>query len=265
MIKTLDDIVALGKEVRDAGFKALKTNMIVFENATARMHGPGTGRGIGHPELNLSSAMQTGFVDLLAAFEEGAGPGIQLMLDLNLHFKPEGYKRLAHLSEQFDMLWLEMDTFEPGQLAHIRSSTTTPIASLEAIHGRRNLRAYLEAHAVDAAIIDVEWNGMPEAIRMAAMCDAYEINCAAHNASGPLATLASAHFCAVIPNFRIMEFDGDEVPWRRSFLTNPYKVENGEFFIPSGPGWGAEIDEEAVKARPGKHSPFRSPRLCYAA
>jgi L-alanine-DL-glutamate epimerase-like enolase superfamily enzyme len=60
----------------------------------------------------------------------------------------------------------------------------------------------------------------------------------------------SAHFAMAIPNFRIMEMDIDEVPWRRQFLTNPYTIENGAIVLPEGPGWGTEINEAAVKAHP---------------
>ena len=75
-------------------------------------------------------------------------------------------------------------------------------------------------------------------LRMAAMADSYEVNVAAHNSSGPLSTVISGHFCSVVPNLRMMEIDMDEVPWRPKLLTNPYRVENGEFVLPSGRGGG---------------------------
>jgi L-alanine-DL-glutamate epimerase-like enolase superfamily enzyme len=89
-------------------------------------------------------------------------------------------------------------------------------------------------------------------MRMAAMADAYEVNVASHTSSGPLSTVISAHYCAAIPNFRVMEIDVDEVPWRGKLLTRPYAVENGEFLLPAGPGWGTDIDEEVVRAHPAK-------------
>jgi L-alanine-DL-glutamate epimerase-like enolase superfamily enzyme len=134
----------------------------------------------------------------------------------------------------------------------VRQSTTTPIASLEAILGRRNLRPFLDHHAVDVAIIDPQWNGVPEALRMAAMADSYEVNVASHNFYGPLANIMCAHFCAAVPNFRIMEFDVDEVPWKCKLLTNPYVIENGEVLLPKGPGWGTEVDEDELRAHPAK-------------
>jgi L-alanine-DL-glutamate epimerase-like enolase superfamily enzyme len=87
---------------------------------------------------------------------------------------------------------------------------------------------------------------------MAAMADAYEVNVASHNFNGPLANIMSAHFCAAIPNFRIMEFDADEVPWKAKLLTKPYVVENGELLLPSGPGWGTAVNEAIIRAHPAK-------------
>jgi L-alanine-DL-glutamate epimerase-like enolase superfamily enzyme len=51
-------------------------------------------------------------------------------------------------------------------------------------------------------------------MKIAAMAEAYEVNCAPHNFYGHMSTLMSAHFCAAIPNFRIMEIDIDDVPWK---------------------------------------------------
>jgi L-alanine-DL-glutamate epimerase-like enolase superfamily enzyme len=51
-----------------------------------------------------------------------------------------------------------------------------------------------------------------------------------------------------------MEFVVDEAPWTRDFLHQPLLIENGELVLPSAPGWGSEINEEAVRARPAKTS-----------
>ena len=75
--------------------------------------------------------------------------------------------------------------------------------------------------------------------------------------SGPsgfcLASSISAHFCAAVPNFRIMETDIDSVPWRDEIVTNPPVIENGDFILPKGPGWGMDIDEKALKKHPPKN------------
>jgi L-alanine-DL-glutamate epimerase-like enolase superfamily enzyme len=252
-VRNLDDLKGAAREARERGFKALKANLLLFDARGGRQFAPGmTATGPGHPELNLTDDILDAMLAQLSALREGAGPGVRLLFDLNFNYKPEGLKRIARAVEPFNLLWLEMDMFEPKALALIRQSTATPIGSLETILGRRNLKPYLENYAADVAIIDAQWNGLPESIRMAAMADAYEVNVASHNFNGPLATVMSAHFCAVIPNFRISEFDADEVPWKPKMLTRPYVIENGDLLLPSGPGWGTEIDEDVVRAHPAK-------------
>ena len=120
---------------------------------------------------------------------------------------------------------------------------------------------FLEAGAVDVAIVDCLWNGVGESVKIAALCDLFEVNCAAHNyraspaptcrrpdsaallcsalffpsrsrsvccvccpaaapvtpralrlpADGWLGTAISAHFCAAIPNYKVLEVDVDDV------------------------------------------------------
>jgi len=252
-VRTIDDLKSAAREARERGFTALKTNVLLFDEKGGRQFAPGMiGAGAGHPELNLTDAVLDALVGQLTALHDGAGPEVRLLLDLNFNYKPEGLRRIAKAVEPFNLLWLEMDLFDPKALGLIRQSTTTPIGSLETIYGRRDLKPYLEHHSVDVAIVDPQWNGLVEGIKMAAMADAYEVNVASHNFSGPLANVMSAHFCAAIPNFRIMEFDADEVPWKPKLLTNPYVIENGAMLLPTGPGWGTVVNEAVVRAHPPK-------------
>jgi L-alanine-DL-glutamate epimerase-like enolase superfamily enzyme len=62
--------------------------------------------------------------------------------------------------------------------------------------------------------------------------------------------MMSAHFCAVVPNFRIMEIDPDRVPWYDDLVTVRPEVTQGSLVLPAGPGWGTEVNEEAVRAHP---------------
>jgi galactonate dehydratase len=118
------------------------------------------------------------------------------------------------------------------------------------VYGMAGFRPYLESRAVDFAIIDVQWNGMVHAQKMAALADAYDVNVAAHNYHGHLSTLMGAHLCALVPNFKAMEYVVDEVPWMQDFLTHPLQIDKGVMKLPTRPGWGSDIDEEALKARP---------------
>jgi L-alanine-DL-glutamate epimerase-like enolase superfamily enzyme len=73
---------------------------------------------------------------------------------------------------------------------------------------------------------------------------------APHNYYSHLADLHAIHLCAVLPNVRIMEIDIDDVPWKDDLLTAPVRIEAGHLFIPSGPGWGGDVDETVLRAHP---------------
>ncbi len=251
-LRTLDDVVALGKEVVAKGYTALKTNVFVLGD-TPYLHSPGFARNPdfpGFPELNADRHVLRALRDQLAAFRQGAGPEMDILVDLNFNFKTEGFLKVARALEPFDIFWVEIDTREPRALRYIREGTTIPVASGEALFGRRDYKPFLEDHAADVLIIDAPWNGVAESVKIAAMADAYEVNVAPHNFYGHLATMMSAHFCAVVPNFRIMEIDPDRVPWYDDLVTVKPEIKGGHLHLPAGPGWGTEVNEEAVRAHP---------------
>lgn len=249
-ISSLDDVEALGRQVRESGYRALKTNLMMFDMAEPYMYRPGFAGGAGDPDRNPTRAAIAAAVDQMSAFREGAGPDIGLKLDINFNFRTEGFLRIARALAPLELDWLEIDNFDAKALAQVRRGAPMPIASCEALSGRRQLRPFLEEQAVDVVIIDVPWNGILEAMRMAALADAFEVNVATHNFCGPIATLISAHFCAAVPNFRVMEMDVVQVPWTYELVTQAPVVENGEMRLPNGPGWGAEVDEAALRAYP---------------
>jgi L-alanine-DL-glutamate epimerase-like enolase superfamily enzyme len=249
-VRSLDDLVRLGEEVARRGFKGLKTNVIRFDGARPYVYAPGFNQAPGYPELNIDSRIVAAAKSQLEALRRGAGPHVGLHLDLNFNYKTEGYIRLARALEPLDLTWLEIDTYDPAALALIRRSARVPIASCESLYGRRQYRPFFERQSVDVAIIDVPWNGILEAYKIAAMADAFEINVAPHNFNGHLGSLMSAHLCAAIPNFRVMEIDIDDVSWKDETVIPPPVIENGDLLLPTGPGWGAEVNEAFVRAHP---------------
>ena len=251
-LRTLEDVVSLGREVVARGYTALKTNVFILGDRPY-LHSPGFARNLeqpGFPELNPDRHVLRALEHQLAAFREGAGPDMDILVDLNFNFKTEGFLKAARVLEPFDIFWVEIDTRDPRALRDIRRGTRIPVASGEALFGRRDYKPYLEHHAVDVLIIDAPWNGVAESLKIAAIADAYETNVAPHNFYGHLATMMSAHFCAVVPNFRIMEIDPDRVPWYDDLVTVRPEVSQGSLVLPAGPGWGTDVNEEAVRAHP---------------
>jgi galactonate dehydratase len=251
-LRTYDDMARHALEVKERGFRALKTNIARSAGGELRSFTPGFGRTPGWPELNWDNALTAGVTRQLMAIREAIGPDMGLMLDINFHFKTEGFRRLAQAVAPANLTWLEIDSHDAPSLALIRRDAPCPIASCETLHGRREFKPYFENYAQDVAIIDVIWNGLAESLKIAAMADVYETNVAPHNFYGHLCSMISAHFSAAVPNFRIMEIDLDSAPWRDEFYDTVPVIENGELVVAMRPGWGIEVNEKAVRARPPK-------------
>jgi L-alanine-DL-glutamate epimerase-like enolase superfamily enzyme len=241
----------LGREVRERGFKALKTNILIFDDEP-NVYSPGFTSTPGWPELNVDQKLIEGLQAQLLALREGAGRDIGIHLDLNFNFKTEGYLQVVRALDDLGLTWFEIDLFDPASLRIIRDSVRTPIASCESLYGLRGFKPYFEQYAMDVAIIDVSWNGIWQGHKIAAMAEAYEINIAPHNFYGHLSNLMSAHLCVTVPNFRIMEIDIDDVPWKDEILTRIPEIKDGQLKLPSGPGWGTDLNEEVIRAHPPK-------------
>src|SRR5881397_4454068 len=82
-LRTLDDVVKAGREVVERGFTALKTNVFIL-GRDPYLHSPGFARrGPGFPELNAERSVVKALRDQLAAFREGVGPDVDILVDLN--------------------------------------------------------------------------------------------------------------------------------------------------------------------------------------
>jgi len=197
---------------------------------------------------------------LIEAFTEGIGPRVQIALDLNYNFRPEGVVQIARLLERFNMQWIEYDTWDAPALLQIKQSIRHSLASCESLVSTRQYRPFLELHAADTVIIDVPWNGFGQAYAIGQMADAYELTVAPHNYYSHLADLHSIHLCAVLPNVRIMEIDIDDVPWKKDLVTCPPTIQDGHILVPTGPGWGTDINEEVLRAhaweRPSRNAGY---------
>ena len=233
----------------ERGFTALKTNM-VFPGEPATVYMPGFEGGPAYPDLNPTTPLLRHVERLMGTFREAVGDEVDLCLDLNFNFRTEGYLQVARAVEPFNLLWLEVDTYDPHALLHIKQGTRTRICSGENLYTTRQYRPFFELHAMDVAMVDVPWNGFSQAVKVAALAETYEVNVAPHNYYSHLATFMSAHLCAVVPNVRIMETDVDDVPWKDDLVTQPPLIEQGHLRLPTGPGWGTELNEAEVRKHP---------------
>jgi len=138
----------------------------------------------------------------------------------------------------------------------IRSKINHPIASCETLIGLQQFLPFFRAQSIDVAIVDTPWNGVWQSMKIAAAAEAYETNVACHNFYGHLCTMMNAHFCAAVPNLRIMETDIDRVSWDHELFTHVPEFVDGHLVIPDRPGWGTDPIEEALLKHPPVQAGF---------
>ena len=241
----------LAAYLRERGFTGLKTN--IFLHDAKPLHGWRPGFGVPfYPELNVEKRVLRNLLAHLEAIRDGAGPDVDLLLDLNFNAKTEGYLKILREIADIDMFWVEIDSYNAEALAYIRGHSPHPISSCETLLGIREFLPYFRAQSMDVAIIDAIWNGVWQSMKIAAAAEAFEVNIAPHNFYGHLASFMNLHFAAAVPNLRIMEIDVDRLDWDKELFTHEPAFEQGHLAVPDRPGWGCEPVEEAIRAHPPK-------------
>lgn len=250
-LRDYSDITSMCKELKSKGYTALKTNLLLpAEKGGFEVLMQGFRGGYGASDQLLSSANLAGIEKLMGTIREGVGQEIDICLDLNFHFKTEGNSRIARALEPFRLMWLELDSYHPDALAEVKRSTSIPICSGENLYTSRDYRPFFDRQSMHIAAVDVVWNGVAQAKKIADLAEIHEINVAPHNHYSHLATLMSAHYCASLSNVQILELDVDDVPWRESLLTKPPTIKDGFLHLDRKPGWGADLNEEVLAEHP---------------
>jgi len=240
-VKRLEDVRRVAEQVVEEGFTALKTNMFPLEDLPDR---PRVGGG------EIDTATIRNAVAIVETFRKTVGEDVGIALDVAFSFRLGAAIALGRALEPYNMMWLETETLDAEALKTIRMSTRTPICTGESLYTTHGFKPFLELHAADIVMPDIAWNGITAGKKIADVAEAYDVMVAPHNCHSPLTTLITAHLCATIPNFLVMEFDRDDVPWRDDVLTQSLKIEKGHLVLPEGPGFGADLQEEVIARHP---------------
>ena len=121
-----------------------------------------------------------------------------------------------------------------------------PVATGERLYTRWAFRELLEKQAADYIQPDLcHCGGFAEGRKIAALAEVYHVHLLPHNPNGPLSTLVGVHLGACTPNFEMLEYPRQPADQARLFKNMP-AIKDGWIEVPEGPGWGVELDEEAL-------------------
>ena len=163
-------------------------------------------------------------------------------------FEPYQAIQLGNALAPHDPLFFE-EPIRPEHIpawARLRGQLQVPLATGECLYNRFEFLSLLAAGGADIVQPDVcVVGGLIEMRRIAALAEAHFVSVAPHNPMGPLATAVNLHLAAAMPNFKILEYRlPEDVPW----AVDPYLPHDGYLELrPDRPGWGLEIDPNALE------------------
>jgi galactonate dehydratase len=230
------------KEDIEKGFRAFKT-------------GPAKRR----PSRYVETPAEVHYAaEKFAELREAAGNDSDIGIDFHGAISPALAKLLIKALEPYQPMFIE----EPCQaqnhdiMADIARSTYLPIATGERVFTKWGFREVLEKGAATILQPDLcHAGGITEVRLIAGMAEAYYAAIAPHNPMGPISLAAGVQIAASIPNFLIQE----QVSLGEGYLKNPFVVRDGYLDLPTDPGLGIELDENAMADKIGHD--WRNPEL----
>lgn len=106
----------------------------------------------------------------------------------------------------------------------------------------------IEMRAVDVVQPDIMYmGGLTRTLEVARLAARAGLPCTPHSANLSLVTICAMHLLGAIPNAgKYLEFSiegADYYPWQEGlFIGDPFQIRAGCVSIPTGPGWGVEIN-----------------------
>ena len=194
---------------------------------------------------------------------EAVGSGVDILIEVHRRLAPMHAIRVAQGIEEFEPFWFEEPT--PAEnldaTALVRQKIGIPVVVGEALYGKAEFRVALEKQAADIINPDVcNVGGLLEMKEIAAMAESHLVALAPHgNNSTTVGLAASLQVAACSPNFLIMEYPISWEPIANDVAVNPLQVHQGMLDLPTAPGIGIDLDEEALAKYPYRGGRRRAP------
>jgi len=195
----------------------------------------------------------------IAAVRKEVGPKIDICVDMHGRYDATTGRRVAKMMEPLSLMWLEepipadnIDVYKT-----ITQETTTPICAGENFYLAYGYTRLLSEAGIDIVMPDLQkCGGLGEGQRIANLANLYYVPFSPHMVGSYLGAMATAHVCASVPNFHILEWQtlsDTEPKWKEIVHYDKPFIENGFLVLSDKPGVGVEINEEGLKkyATPG--------------
>jgi L-alanine-DL-glutamate epimerase-like enolase superfamily enzyme len=179
------------------------------------------------------------------------GDDMALYADSNSFYSVPEAIRVGRLLEEYKYRYFE----EPVMFDHVEEikqvadALTLPIANGEQDYSFYGFRWLIANDGIDIVQPDnYYFGGMIRSMKVARMAAAFGKKIVPHMSGGGLGYLYNIQFVSAVPNADAHhEFKGLQTNVRFECTTSPLQVVNGKIKVPTGPGFGVDIDPEWVK------------------
>ncbi|MCB0144036.1 MAG: galactonate dehydratase [Caldilineaceae bacterium] len=238
------------RDMSDEGLAASKERLEWLQKLggyKAFKSGPG-GKWRGHEPPSVIDD----FVQRAYLMREWVGPDVELAFDFHGKMTPALAIEICHELKGMRPMFVEEPVPQENidALKQVNDQVSFPIATGERLLSRWEFRHVFEKQA--AAYIQPDGShagGITELKKIANMAEVYYIHVAPHCAIGPVAFTSCMHVDAAIPNFLIQEQVDKGLG--AGLFKEDWQVVDGHIALPTKPGLGFEIDEQAAQQNRG--------------
>ncbi|MBV6644793.1 MAG: mandelate racemase/muconate lactonizing enzyme family protein [Cyclobacteriaceae bacterium] len=231
--KSTKEMVEKAVDFVEKGYKAIKVRMQIRQ-------------------LNRDPRPDPSF-EVIREVRKAIGDDIVLFFDANNGYSP--YRAIQvgrELYEKYNIASFEEPVAEHNYngLAQVAAALDVPVTGGEHEFNRWQFRDLITIGKVDIINPDVfKAGGITEAVKIAALASAFDLQVMCHNTRPTLATAAAYHFAMSIHNAaEFQEYGGERrQEGLQQYFNRNLEYANGYIKVPDGPGLGLEPNEKKIR------------------
>jgi len=193
----------------------------------------------------------SGKTERLIPLVREAFPGLTLYADANGYYDVAGAIRVGRILQEHKFAYFEepvmYDQFE--DIKAVADALELPVANGEQDHSFVNFRWLLANEGLEVVQPDnYYFGGLIRSMKVARMAAACGQEVIPHMSGGGLGYVYNLAFAAAMPNAGAHhEFKGYRTHVPFECKTSPLKIVKGRIQVPTGPGWGVDIDPDFIR------------------
>jgi D-arabinonate dehydratase len=203
--------------------------------------------GLGGAKFKVGGRSPKEDAERVRVARQAAGPDFKICVDANQGWDLRDAIEFGNLVSQYDIMWFEEPCRwynERRTMADVRRITGLRVAAGQSEWSRAGCRDLMMEGSIDVCNYDASWGAGPtEWLRVAGMACAFGVTMAHHEEPQ-----VSAHLLGSILHSECLEvFHPNRDPLFYTIVANRSAFKDGRYVLPQGPGWGLELDKDAVE------------------